>query len=59
MDNNEELFVVCCVNCNNQIFKFSKNLLEKNGDVWLKCHKCKGETHVIYNGINGVVIEKD
>jgi len=59
MDNEEELFTICCVNCNNQIFRFSKNLLVNSNDIFLKCPKFNGETHVIYNGINGVVIEKN
>jgi uncharacterized C2H2 Zn-finger protein len=58
MDNEEELFAVSCVHCNNQIFRFSKNLLEKNGSIWLKCPKCNNETKVTYEGINGVLIEK-
>jgi len=58
MDNDEELFAVSCVNCNGHVFKFSRNLLEKSGDVYLKCPKCNAETKVSYQGISGVNIEK-
>ena len=58
MENYEELFTVSCVNCNNHIFKFSKNLLESNECVYLKCPKCNEETKVSYLGINGIIIEK-
>ena len=55
----DELYSISCVNCNNQVFKFSRNLLESNGDLWLKCPRCNEETHVIFKGINGIVIEKN
>ena len=53
----DELYTVSCLNCNVQVFKFSKNLLEKSSCVYLKCPKCNEETKIIYNGINGIVIE--
>jgi len=58
MVNEEELFAVSCVNCNGHIFKFSKNLLEKSGDVYLKCPECNAETKVSYKGSSGIDIEK-
>lgn len=58
MANEEELFTISCVNCNNQLFNFSKNLLENTGSIYLKCPKCNEETKVTYSGINGIVIEK-
>jgi len=58
MTNEDELFAVSCVNCNNQIFKFSKNLLEKNKDIYLKCPQCKAEIKVTYMGSSGINIEK-
>lgn len=59
MANEEELFTVCCVNCNDQIFKFSKNLLENNGIVYLKCPKCHSETTVKYEGYGTLTIGKN
>jgi ribosomal protein S27E len=56
--NEEQLFTVCCVNCNNRAFKFSKNLLEEYGVVFLKCPECAEETEVTYNGLNGVDIKQ-
>jgi Zn finger protein HypA/HybF involved in hydrogenase expression len=53
----DELYTVSCVNCNDQIFKFSKKLLENYRDVYLKCPKCKAETQVNYDG-ERVTIEK-
>ena len=58
MISEDELFTVYCVNCNNQEFKFSMNLLVKNGIVYLQCPKCKEDTKVTYRGIDGVIIEK-
>ena len=59
MSNEDMLFSVSCVNCNNHIFKFSKNLLEENGDIYLKCPNCNEETKVTHKSINGVIIEKN
>jgi hypothetical protein len=58
MTNQEELFAVSCVNCNNHIFQFSRNLLEKNGPIILICPKCKEDTKVTYDTISGVAIGK-
>ena len=59
MTDEDELFAVSCVNCNNQVFKFAKNLLERNKDVYLKCPQCNKETKVTFMGSNsGIVIEK-
>jgi hypothetical protein len=40
------------------MFKFSRNLLEENGVVFLKCPECAEETEVTYNGLNGIVIKQ-
>jgi hypothetical protein len=58
MNNGRQLFTVCCVNCNGHAFKFSKNLLEEYGVVFLKCPECAEETEVAYNGLNGVTIKQ-
>jgi NAD-dependent SIR2 family protein deacetylase len=59
MSDEHELFFVSCVNCNNQIFQFSKNLLEIERQIILQCPKCKMETKVIYyDSISGVAIGK-
>jgi predicted Zn-dependent protease len=58
MSDDHEMFFVSCVNCNNQIFQFSKNLLEIERQVTLQCHKCKEETKVTYDSISGVIIGK-
>jgi len=55
----EELFTVYCVNCNVQPFKFSKNLLESNGTIYLKCPKCNTETTVKYEGYGTLTIYKE
>ena len=59
MENKEELFTVSCVNCNDQIFTFSENLLKNNRDVYLKCPKCNEETKVNYNSVDGITIIKN
>jgi len=51
-----ELFAVSCVHCNEQIFQFSKNLLEDNNHVILHCPKCGESTQVDYEGPDGVTI---
>jgi hypothetical protein len=58
MNDGEQLFAVCCVNCNEHTFKFSQNMLEEYGVVFLKCPKCAEETEVTYNGLNGVDIKQ-
>jgi hypothetical protein len=58
MNHDEQLFTVCCVNCNKHIFKFSQNLLEEYGVVFLKCPECAEETEVAYNGLDGVAIKQ-
>jgi hypothetical protein len=58
MNNGEQLFTVCCVNCNGHMFKFSKNLLEEYGVLFLKCPECAEETEVTYNGLDGVAIKQ-
>jgi hypothetical protein len=57
-DKNEALFSVSCVNCNNHIFRFSKNLMETEGQVILLCPNCKEDTKVTYDSISGVAIGK-
>jgi hypothetical protein len=57
-ENEEQLFSVYCINCNKQIFQFSKNLLENEGQVILQCPKCKGATKVAYDSVSGVAIGK-
>jgi NAD-dependent SIR2 family protein deacetylase len=54
----KEMFFVSCVNCNNQIFQFSKNMLESDRQVILQCPKCKENTKVSYDSISGVAIGK-
>jgi hypothetical protein len=56
--NGEQLFTLCCVNCNGHAFKFSKNLLEEYGVLFLQCPECAEETEVTYNGLNGVAIKQ-
>jgi len=46
------------VNCNNQVFQFSKNLLENIRSIVLQCPKCKEDTQVTYDSISGVAIRK-
>ena len=58
MTSKEELFTVSCVNCNNQDFQFSMNLLENIRQIILQCPKCKEETKVTYDSISGVSIGK-
>jgi hypothetical protein len=58
MNHEEQLFTVCCVNCNEHVFKFSKNVLEEYGVVFLKCPECAEETEVTYNGLDGVAIKQ-
>ena len=58
MTKEEELFTVSCVNCNNQVFQFSKNLLENIRSIVLQCPKCKEDTQVTYDSISGVAIRK-
>jgi hypothetical protein len=58
MNDGEQLFAVCCVNCNGHVFKFSKNLLEEYGVVFLNCPECAEETEVTYDGLNGVAIKQ-
>jgi hypothetical protein len=55
---NEDFFSVCCINCNKQVFQFSKNILEKEGQVVLLCPKCKEDTKVTYDSISGIAIGK-
>ncbi|MDR2782525.1 MAG: hypothetical protein LBB48_01545 [Treponema sp.] len=54
----EQLFTVCCVNCNKRIFKFSQNFLEEYGIVFLKCPERAEATEVTYDGLNGVTIKQ-
>ena len=58
MNNEDKVFTVFCVNCNDQVFKFSMNLLVKNEILFLQCPKCGEETKIKYKGVDGVVIEK-
>ena len=58
MANNEELFTVFCVHCNDQVFKFSKNLLDENETVRLICPKCNEETKITFKGTEGIIIGK-
>jgi NAD-dependent SIR2 family protein deacetylase len=58
MTNEEELFTVYCINCNNQVFKFSMNLLEKEHQIILQCTKCNEDTKVTYDSISGIAIGK-
>jgi uncharacterized Zn finger protein len=46
MDNEEQLFTVCCVNCGVRQFKFSQNLLEEYLEIFLRCSEC-GETTIV------------
>jgi RNase P subunit RPR2 len=57
-EQDEELFSVICINCNQQLFKFSKNILEKEGQVVLQCPKCKDDTKITYDSISGIAIGK-
>jgi Zn finger protein HypA/HybF involved in hydrogenase expression len=54
----DEMFTVLCIHCNDQEFKFSKNLLEKNEIMRLICPRCNGETKITYKNIGGVIIGK-
>ena len=56
MEKEKTLFTVSCVHCNNQIFQFSRNLLEYNNQVILHCPKCDESTQVVYNDTDGVTI---
>jgi predicted Zn-dependent protease len=56
MDKEKELYTVSCVHCNNQIFQFSRNLLEENRKVILHCPKCGESTLVVYDSADGVSI---
>jgi predicted Zn-dependent protease len=56
MDKEKELYTVSCVHCNNQIFQFSRNLLEENRKVILHCPKCGESTLVVYDSADGVTI---
>ena len=58
MAKEEELFTVSCVNCNNQVFQFSMNLLENIRQIILQCPKCKEDTKVTYDTVSGVAIGK-
>jgi hypothetical protein len=58
MNNDGQLFTVCCVNCNDHVFKFSQNVLEEYGVVFLKCPECEEKTEVTYSGLDGVAIKK-
>jgi transcription elongation factor Elf1 len=58
MNTDEQLFTVSCVNCNNHIFKFSQNMLEEYGVIFLRCPECGEETEVTYNGLNGIDIKQ-
>jgi len=58
MTKEEELFTVSFVNCNNQVFQFSRNLLESIKSIVLQCPKCKEDTQVTYDSISGVAIKK-
>jgi len=53
----KELFTVSCVHCNDQIFQFSRNLLEDNTHVILHCPKCGESTQVVYDSTDGVTIK--
>jgi len=56
MEKEKELFTVSCVHCNDQIFQFSRNLLEYNNQVILHCPKCDSSTQVVFNSADGVTI---
>jgi hypothetical protein len=58
VNNGEQLFTLCCVNCNGHVFSFSRNLLEEYEVVSLKCPECAEETEVTYNGLDGVAIRQ-
>jgi hypothetical protein len=58
INQDEQLFAVGCANCNEHIFRFSINLLEEHGPVYLRCPECNEETEVSYNGLDGVSIAK-
>ena len=59
MNNEEELFTVSCIHCNDQEFKFSRNLLGKNNDVVrFVCPKCEGETKITRKDTEGIIIGK-
>jgi hypothetical protein len=58
INQDEQLFAVGCANCNEHIFRFSKNLLEEYGVIFLQCPECWEETKVTYNGLNGIDIKK-
>ena len=57
MTDTDELYTVSCINCNGHVFKFSKNLLERTNNVYLKCPKCCIETY-IHGSNDHVQIEK-
>jgi len=58
MTDDDDIFKISCVNCNNQIFQFSQYLLIRNGQIILQCPKCKEDTKVTYDSISGVTIGK-
>jgi transcription elongation factor Elf1 len=53
-----QLFTVSCVNCNNHVFKFSQNILEEYGVVFLECPECAIETEITWNRLDGVTIQQ-
>lgn len=58
MNNEDQLFTVCCVNCGVHQFKFSQNFLEKYMEIFLKCPECAEETAITYSSHNGVAIRQ-
>ena len=56
--NEDELIIVYCLNCNNQLFKFSKELLKMNEIVRLLCPKCNEEIKVTNKDTGGIIIGK-
>jgi NAD-dependent SIR2 family protein deacetylase len=56
MEKEKTLFTVSCVHCNEQIFQFSRNLLEETRKVILHCPKCGESTQVVYDSADGVTI---
>jgi hypothetical protein len=56
MDEEEDFFTVFCIYCNDQVFKFTKNLIEKNGTIQLMCPKCNEETKITFKGIDGIIV---
>jgi NAD-dependent SIR2 family protein deacetylase len=54
----DELFSVSCIYCNEQVFQFSKNMLETERKIVLECPKCGKLTKVYLDSESGVSIGK-